>query len=105
VEASYDPEADAAYVYVVPCDAIGPGCAVEQRVAEDGAIVDYDKEGTLLGYEMLSVRWRGLDAYRSVPEAGRRLVAEAMKLALARGHFVLLAADGTIRPSPRRQRV
>lgn len=50
---TYDPAANAAYLYIV--DPIEPGAAVTQEVAEDsGVILDFDAEGRLLGIEFLS---------------------------------------------------
>jgi uncharacterized protein YuzE len=54
MRATYDPAADAAYVYL--CD-IPPGVAVEQRIVDregPGTIVlDFDRQGVLLGIELL----------------------------------------------------
>ena len=53
----YDPKSDAAYVYVTE---IGAGEAVDQVVLEDDqlpsgeVIIDLDKDGRLLGFELLS---------------------------------------------------
>jgi len=49
---TYDGTGDSAYVYLVP---IGPGEAVEQRTVEGprGTIIlDFNKEGRLLGIEV-----------------------------------------------------
>lgn len=56
VECRYDPEADAAYVYLVPS---GPGRRVARTAfshieLDSAAInVDFDAEGTVLGFEIL----------------------------------------------------
>lgn len=49
---SYDKEADAAYVYFV--DSIGDGEAVETIELNDNIVLDFDKDGKLLGMEILS---------------------------------------------------
>jgi uncharacterized protein YuzE len=77
VEASYDPEANAAYVRIRP--RLGP---TRTDVAEDGAIIDLDDETRdVNGYELLHVSVRGLDGFQSVPEAARQLVSVAMEAA------------------------
>jgi uncharacterized protein YuzE len=77
MEASYDHEVDAAYVRIRPFP--GP---VRTKVASDGTVVDLDDEtGEVIGYELLRVRGRGLDAFQTVPEGGRLLVSRAMELA------------------------
>jgi uncharacterized protein YuzE len=49
---TYDPEARAAYVYLV--DRIEPGEAKRQEVVLDGGVVlDLDAEGRLLGIEIV----------------------------------------------------
>lgn len=58
---TYDPEADAAYIYLVP--KIERGEAVEPVVVEeldDEVILDLDRDGRLLGVDVLraSVRLR-----------------------------------------------
>jgi uncharacterized protein YuzE len=51
----YDPEADAAYVYLI--DHIEPGEAVRQEVVLDGGVVlDLDSKGRLLGVEVVYAR-------------------------------------------------
>ena len=47
---TYDPESDAAYVYLAQTKL---GEAVEQRFVEGGLILDFDKDGRLLGIEAL----------------------------------------------------
>lgn len=77
MEASYDPEADAAYVRIRRH--LGPTLT---DVAEDGTVIDRDDEtGDVNGYELLEVSVRGLDAFQAVPEAGRKLVFTAMEAA------------------------
>jgi uncharacterized protein YuzE len=74
MEASYDPEVDAAYVRIRPFR--GP---VRTKVALDGTVIDHDDEtGEVIGYELLRVGLRGLDAFQTVPEAGRLLVSRAI---------------------------
>jgi uncharacterized protein YuzE len=52
---TYDPAADAAYVYLV--DRIAPGEAKRQVMALDGSVVlDLDSEGRLLGVEVLAAK-------------------------------------------------
>jgi uncharacterized protein YuzE len=60
---TYDPDADAAYIYLVP--AIKPGESHETvTVAKDDAnqelerdlMLDFDREGRLLGIEVLAAR-------------------------------------------------
>ena len=85
MEATYDPAADAAYVYVR--SSTGTRSA-RTSIAEDGAILDWDRGGNLLGYELLSVRHRGVNAFTTVPAAGRQLVMEAMQLGLAEQRYV-----------------
>ena len=52
---TYDPEADAAYAYLV--DHIEPGEAVRQVIAHDGDVVlDLDAKGRLLGVEVLGAK-------------------------------------------------
>jgi uncharacterized protein YuzE len=49
---TYDPEARAAYVYLV--DRIAPGEAKRQEVVLDGQVVlDLDEHGKLLGVEII----------------------------------------------------
>ena len=81
MDASYDPDADASYVRVQP--RLGP---VRTEVAEDGTILDLgDESGDVISYELLSVGFRGLDAFQMVPEPVRRLVVKAMEAARAEG--------------------
>ena len=91
MEATYDPSADAAYVYVR--SSIGVRSA-RTSIAEDGAILDWDRDGNLLGYELLSVRHRGVNAFTTVPAAALQLVVKAMQLGLAEQRYVhILDAD------------
>jgi uncharacterized protein YuzE len=77
VEASYDPEVDAAYVHIRP-----PHGPLRTEVAQDGTVMDLDDEtGEVIGYELLDVSVQGLDAFQTVPEAGRQLVSKAMRVA------------------------
>jgi uncharacterized protein YuzE len=77
MEASYDPEADAAYVRTRRH--YGP---TRTDVAEDGTVIDRDDEtGDVNGYELLEVSVRGLDAFQALPEAGRILGLTAMEAA------------------------
>lgn len=81
MEPSFDPEADAAYVRLR--ERTGPR---RTEVAEDGTVVDYeDESGDVIGYEFLSVTFRGLDAFHTVPEAARLLVSRAIDVAKAEG--------------------
>lgn len=51
---TYDPEADAAYVRLAPT-----GTRIEStREVEPGLILDLDREGRLVGIEVLNVRAR-----------------------------------------------
>ncbi|MCU1526673.1 MAG: hypothetical protein JWP75_436 [Frondihabitans sp.] len=58
LDATYDPEADAAYFSLSP--RIGPGKAAKQRVVgipENGELIlDFDKRGRLLGLEILGAK-------------------------------------------------
>jgi uncharacterized protein YuzE len=96
MQASYDPEADCAYVRVQPPSKYTAGCSKRTDDAEDGTILDYDSEGDLLGYELISIRVRGLDAFAVVPEAARRLVSRAMALAAERHGYVRVSDDGSV---------
>ena len=49
---TYDPSASAAYIYIV--DRTDAGEAVDTRVTEDGLVLDFDKQGYLLGIEVLA---------------------------------------------------
>lgn len=92
MEATYDPVADAAYVYVrSPARSSAGGRSVRTSFAEDGAILDWDRDGNLLGYELLFVRHRGLNTFTTVPAAARQLVAEAMQLGLAEQRYVRIS--------------
>lgn len=51
---TYDAESNAAYVYLV--DSIAPGEAEAQHVISDDLIIDYDRYGKLLGFEILNAR-------------------------------------------------
>jgi uncharacterized protein YuzE len=93
VEARYDPAVDAAYVYVQSRATLEPGCSVSTEIADDGSILDFDRRGRLIGYELLSVRHRGLAAFHAVPEAALRLVKRAIVAALAAGEFRRISAD------------
>lgn len=54
ISTSYDPEADAMYVRMVP-----PGTKVaETREIEPGVLLDYAADGRLVGVEILNVRAR-----------------------------------------------
>ena len=79
MEASYDPEVDAAYVRMRPFRR-----PIRTKVALDGTVIDHDDEtGEVIGYELLRVGVRGLDAFQTVPEAGRRLASRAIDRARA----------------------
>ena len=53
LRATFDPAADAAYVYLLPADAVEP--SVARTVAVDAAInLDFDDEDRLIGVEILS---------------------------------------------------
>ena len=90
MHASYDPEADAAYVQIrVP---VGP---VRTEVADDGTVMDCDDEtGEVCGYELLSVRERGLDVFQTVPEGCRELIAGAMAVASVKGRHTRVTDTG-----------
>ncbi|MDP8910834.1 MAG: DUF2283 domain-containing protein [Actinomycetota bacterium] len=58
MRATYDEETDGAYIYL---RAIGPGEAVQQVLVEDDrlrgdVILDLDRDGKLLGIEVLGAR-------------------------------------------------
>jgi uncharacterized protein YuzE len=90
MEATYDPDADAAYVRVRQK---GGPCRTE--VADDGSVLDLDEESDdVVGYELLSVRSRGLEAFKTVPDAGRQLVFRAMEAARVDGHFIRITDVG-----------
>jgi uncharacterized protein YuzE len=56
MKATYDPEADAMYVYLR-----GPSITVARTaVLEDGRMVDFDEAGKPLGVEILEVKHRGV---------------------------------------------
>ncbi len=62
IRTSYDPEADAFYVRMVP-----KGIPVaETREVEDGVLMDFDDRGVVIGIEILGVRARA-----SVPATAR----------------------------------
>ncbi|MGH7686782.1 MAG: DUF2283 domain-containing protein [Candidatus Dormibacteria bacterium] len=87
MEASYDPDADAAYVTIRARRGSG-----RTEVAGDGTVLDREDEtGEITGYELLSVSHRGLDAFQAVPPAARQLVARAMDAARARGSYIRIA--------------
>ena len=66
---TYDPAADAAYVYLV--DRIAPGEAKQQVTALDGAVVlDLDATGRLLGVEVVYAK--RLLRPETIEEAERR---------------------------------
>ena len=85
MEATFDPSVDAAYGHVR--SSIGMR-SERTSFAEHGAILDWDRDGNLLGYELLSVRHRGVNAFTTVPAAARQLVVEAMQLGLAEQRYV-----------------
>jgi uncharacterized protein YuzE len=89
VEASYDPETDAAYLRLgIP---VG---STHQDAAEDGTVMDVDEPwGDVVGYELLSVVFRGLDAFQAVPDPGRQLVSRAMDAARAVGGYAKVSDD------------
>jgi uncharacterized protein YuzE len=84
MEAIYDPSADAAYVYVRSSAGVR---SVRTSFAEDGAILDRDRDGNLLGDELLFVRHRGVNAFATFPAAARQLAAEAMRPGVAEQRF------------------
>ncbi len=54
ISTTYDPEADALYVRMVP-----KGIRVaETREVEDGVLMDFDERGVVIGIEVLGVRNR-----------------------------------------------
>jgi len=54
MHATYDPEGNVAYVYLV--DKIEPGEAVAQEIVNDDIVLDFDKWGKLLGVEIMNAR-------------------------------------------------
>jgi uncharacterized protein YuzE len=52
IQVTYDPRADAAYIYLV--DPTGPGDACRTVQASPDINLDFDKEGRLIGIELLS---------------------------------------------------
>ena len=54
MHATYDPESNAAYVYIV--DKIESGEAVAQEIVSDDITLDFDRWGKLLGIEILNAR-------------------------------------------------
>ena len=49
---TYDPEVDAAYLYIV--DPIPPGESVRQVACDQNVVLDYNRNGELLGIEILA---------------------------------------------------
>jgi uncharacterized protein YuzE len=54
IKTSYDPEADAMFIWLAPEDAKSS----ETREVAPGVMLDYDAEGRLIGIEVLDVRGR-----------------------------------------------
>jgi uncharacterized protein YuzE len=54
ITTTYDPEADALYVYLAPRDAK----ALDTREVAPGVLLDFDARGQVIGIEVLSVRAR-----------------------------------------------
>lgn len=54
IKTSYDPEADAMFIWVGPEGAK----SVETREVSPGVMLDYDSNGMLIGIEVLDVRER-----------------------------------------------
>lgn len=54
IKTSYDPEADAMFIWVGPDGAK----SVETREVSPGVMLDYDDKGALIGIEVLDVRER-----------------------------------------------
>jgi uncharacterized protein YuzE len=54
ITTSYDYEADAFYVRIVPKGT----CVAETREVEDGVLMDFDDRGVVIGIEVLGVRAR-----------------------------------------------
>jgi uncharacterized protein YuzE len=90
MQASYDPEADAAYVQIR-----APLGLVRTEVADDGTVMDCDDEtGEVFGYELLSVREQGLDVFQTVPDGCRDLIAKAMAAASVEGRHARVTDTG-----------
>jgi hypothetical protein len=53
-----------------------------------------DETGEVIGYELLDVRVRGLDAFQTVPEAGRELITKAMAAASVEGRYARVTDTG-----------
>lgn len=80
---TYDPEADAIYVYLNR-----PGDRARTRVDEYGVITDVDIEGNILGVEILQVRFRGIDI-KKLPSCVVEVVQEFLDSgAIERGESV-----------------
>jgi uncharacterized protein YuzE len=54
IKTSYDPEADAMFIWLAPEDAK----SAETREVSPGVMLDYDAAGRLIGIEVLDVRSR-----------------------------------------------
>jgi hypothetical protein len=92
MEATDDPVADAAYVRVRMTS--GPA---HTDVREDGTIIDIDDEmGEILGFEMLSVLFRGIGAFHEVPEPGRKLVSKAIEASRLTHRFAKASDDAYV---------
>jgi len=66
---TFDPEADALYVYIAP-----KGTAVaETREVEPGVMMDFDAAGRLIGIEVLDVRRR----HARPPDASAKCAARS----------------------------
>ncbi len=54
IKTSYDPAADAMFIWLAPEDAV----SVETREVSPGVMLDYDAAGRVIGIEVLDVRER-----------------------------------------------
>ncbi len=54
IKTSYDPAADAMFIWLAPEDAV----SVETREVSPGVMLDYDADGQVIGIEVLDVRAR-----------------------------------------------
>jgi uncharacterized protein YuzE len=54
IKTSYDPAADAMFIWLAPEDAV----SVETKEVSPGVMLDYDADGRVIGIEVLDVRER-----------------------------------------------
>jgi uncharacterized protein YuzE len=65
IKTSYDPEADAMFVWLAP----EPIKSVDTQEVAPGIMLDFDAEGRVIGIEVLDVRGR-VSGFSQVPKAG-----------------------------------